>query len=156
MYVATVFYRRIKPTRGSCLRLSLVVANLLLASGCQSRSPPVSQTAPTTANEADLRAEADLLAHIRNEIGTAPCSGDAQCRTLPVGARACGGPQAWLPWSTQMGRPEVLREWADKLATIQRLRHERSGELSNCQHYPDPGAMCQAQRCVLRTPSLAN
>lgn len=156
MHAATVLHRRFKPTRGSCLRLSLVVASLLLASGCQSQSPPVSQSVPAKAHQADLRAEADLLAQIRNEMGTAICSSDAQCRTLPVGAKACGGPQAWVPWSTQMGRPEVLRDWADQLATLQRLRHARSGELSNCQHYPDPGSMCQAQRCVLRTPSLAN
>ena len=114
MYDATILHRRFKPTRGSGLRLSLVVASLLVASGCQSQSqsqsPPVSQNDPTTAHKADVRAEADLLAHIRNEIGTAPCSGDAQCRTLPLGVKACGGPQAWLPWSTQMGHPEALRE----------------------------------------------
>ena len=42
----------------------------------------------------------DTLARIRALVGDAPCGGDADCHTLALGARACGGPEAWLAWSS--------------------------------------------------------
>ena len=34
-------------------------------------------------------------------IGDAACASDAECRTIGVGARACGGPQSYRAWSTR-------------------------------------------------------
>ena len=42
----------------------------------------------------------DTLAQIRALIGTAACTDTSQCRTVGIGARPCGGPQAYLAWST--------------------------------------------------------
>lgn len=105
-------------------------------------------------------AEATLLAHIRAEVGDAPCSTDKQCRTLAVGAKACGGPEFWLPWSTTAvpgaaGRAERLQAWSAELGKLQTQRQQASGMVSNCQYNADPGAVCQAQHCVLQTPQLA-
>lgn len=111
--------------------------------------PTALADAPARAHK-QLDAETRLLAQIRAEIGAAACSHDAQCRTLPVGAKACGGPAAWWPWSDTGANGQRLQAWADELDRLQRRRFEASGMRSNCQVVPDPGAACVEQRCVLR------
>lgn len=98
----------------------------------------------------DVAAETRLLERIKSEIGSAPCTSDDQCRSLPVGAKACGGPAAWWPWSESNADGKRLQAWAQELDRLQRQRFEAIGLQSNCQVVPDPGAGCAAQRCVLR------
>ncbi|MBC7726717.1 MAG: hypothetical protein H7242_03750 [Microbacteriaceae bacterium] len=117
-------------------------ALLLLVSACQAQ--PV---APAD--------EAALLAKLRTEIGDARCNSDAQCRSLAIGHKACGGPQQWWAWSTTTARLERLQPWADELAVLQKQRQEASSMVSNCLYVADPGAVCQAQRCVPRTSAAA-
>ncbi|MBA3057101.1 MAG: hypothetical protein KJ614_07400 [Gammaproteobacteria bacterium] len=144
------------PPRRSFLHLSWALAGLLCAAGCDSPTPRGSSTTPTLALATGLAAESDLLARITTEVGDAHCSADAQCRTLPIGEKACGGPVSWLPWSAAMSQAAPLEAWANELAARQRQRHARSGVMSNCQYLPDPGAVCQAQRCVLRHPGAVD
>ena len=142
----------LSPTRPTAPRrgrwAALGAGLLLLMTACQAQPG----AAPAT--------EAALLARIRTEVGEARCSADSQCRTLAIGAKACGGPESWLAWSTATvpgaaGRAERLQAWSTELAAQQRQRQQASGMVSNCQYNADPGAVCQAQRCVLQTPSLA-
>lgn len=106
--------------------------------------------------KASLEQEAALRRRIEAEIGDAACTGDAQCRTLPIGARSCGGPEGWMAWSVASGKTDVLKALADDLAAMQRQRNERFGIMSTCQVIPDPGAVCRDRRCVLRPRPLAN
>ena len=109
----------------------------------------ISPTGPAAAPAAEPAAETRLLEQIRAEIGRAACTDDAQCRTLPVGAKACGGPAAWWPWSEASTNGARLLAWAQELDQLQRQRIEASGMRSDCRYVPDPGAACVAQRCVL-------
>jgi len=100
-------------------------------------------------------AEAALLQRIKAEIGDAPCSSSAQCRTLPLGSKACGGPAAWIAWSASASDGERLQAWALDLAQQQRSRAQADGVMSTCSIVPDPGAVCAANRCVLGRGNLA-
>jgi len=146
-------------------------AVLLLVSACQAQPVvpmvpvlpvvPVVPVVPpswhlTLAAGSAAADEAALLARLRQEIGDAPCSADTQCRSLAVGHKACGGPQQWWAWSTTTARGERLQAWADELAALQKQRDEASGRMSNCQYVADPGAVCQARRCVLRSSAAAS
>ncbi len=145
-----------RPPRRSFLHLSWVLAGLLCAAGCESPTPRGSSTTPTMALATGPAAEAALLTRITTEIGDAHCSANAQCRTLAVGEKACGGPVSWLPWSAVMGQAAQLEAWAEQLNALQRQRNARSAVMSNCQYMPDPGAVCQAQKCVLRHPGAVD
>ena len=125
------------------------VAVLLLVSACQA------QPLPAKSASASLAAEAALLARIEAEVGGAACTSSAQCRTLPIGAKACGGPARWMAWSTTTGRADQLLAWSAQLADLQRRRFEATGMMSTCSIVPDPGAVCRAGRCVLSTRDLA-
>ena len=144
------------PPRRSVLHLSWVLAGLLCVTSCASPTPHSNLGAPTTALATSQAAEANLRARISTEIGDAHCNADAQCRTLPIGEKACGGPVSWLPWSVAVSQGAQLGVWSDQLATLQHQRHARGGVMSNCQYLPDPGAVCQAQRCVLRHPGAVD
>ncbi|MBP6899868.1 MAG: hypothetical protein KBC73_07270 [Burkholderiaceae bacterium] len=104
---------------------------------------------PARAPEPQPDPEAALLARIQAEIGTARCDGDAQCRTLALGHKACGGPLRFVPWSAAVSRGDRLQAWADELAALQRKRQAQSGLVSNCMVQMDPGARCVQQRCQL-------
>lgn len=73
-------------------------------------------------------------------VGDAACRDDVQCRTLPVGSLACGGPASYLPWSTLRSDEAALKAAAAPLA--QRRPGSARGEVSICRVLPDPGARC--------------
>ncbi len=130
----------------ACLQRSLCCgALMLLLSACQAQPA----AAPAAGDEAAL------LARIKVGIGDATCSSDAQCRSLAVGEKACGGPEQWWAWSTNSPQAAQLPAWAEKLTTLAKQRNATSGMVGNCRYQPDPGAVCQAQRCVLAVPALA-
>src|ERR1043166_7657501 len=61
------------------------IATLALAAACA--------TEPSTAPPSSAPSVQAL-------IGDARCSADTQCATIGVGAKACGGPDAYVAWST--------------------------------------------------------
>lgn len=75
-------------------------------------------------------------------IGDAACTGDEQCRTVGLGAKACGGPQSYLAWSTLRTDEAALKAVAAVVEASQRREIERRGIASNCSVLIDPGAYC--------------
>ncbi len=83
---------------GPASRLLIAFASLWLACGCAAADAPAGAEAP--------------MEKIRALIGDAACDSDAQCRTIAIGAKACGGPEAYLAWSTKRTDATALREAA--------------------------------------------
>ncbi len=118
--------------------LAAALACITLASCAQ--TPPAAAPQPESAR---------LGQELRTLIGTAACSTDAQCRTVPVGAKACGGPAGYWAWSTQNTDADALKALATRQAEAHRREIEASGLRSNCAVTPDPGAACVAGHCQL-------
>ena len=95
------------------------------------------------------------MADIKRAIGTPSCSSNADCRTLPVGAMACGGPEDYVAWSTVNASEKQLRALSARSKTVRQADLQRSGEMSICRHTPDPGASCVAGTCQLNASSPA-
>lgn len=111
------------------------------------------QTAPPpAASETESRR---LAQELRALIGPAACTEHAQCRTVPVGAKACGGPAGYLAWSAEGTDAEAVEALAKRQSEAQRRELEASGMRSNCAVVTNPGAVCVAKRCELQTPSTA-
>src|SRR5262245_24150758 len=72
------------------------------------------------------------LARIIDLIGPATCTGDDQCRIIGIGARSCGGPERYLPWSVSVTDETALRDSATRYAEARRKQDEKSGALSTC------------------------
>jgi hypothetical protein len=110
-------------------RRSALAATLALSAACAGVEP-----APTPVATANVEAL----------IGDAACDSDAQCRTIGVGAKACGGPQAYLAWSSKRTDGAALQQAAERQARAARAAAEASGIMSNCMVTKDPGAFCAA------------
>lgn len=89
------------------------------------------------------------LGQIRALIGPATCTDQSQCHTLALGARPCGGPQAYLPWSSAHTDGAALAVLGARFRQEREAAIAASGELSTCQFLPDPGAVCRAGTCQL-------
>lgn len=84
---------------------------------------------------------------VRRLIGEARCSNSNQCRTIALGARACGGPQDYLAWSVQHTDSRALVLAAGRANALARAALAASDAASTCEHVPDPGSVCVAGRC---------
>lgn len=112
----------------------------------QARAPaPVPAAVPASA----AGQNGDTLARIHALVGTPSCSADNECRTLALGARPCGGPEAYLAYSTAHTPEAELRALGDVYRAERRGANSRAGMMSDCRAWPDPGAVCQAGVCTL-------
>jgi hypothetical protein len=78
---------------------------------------------------------------VQNTVRTA-CKEDADCRTVGVGVRACGGPQQYLPWSTRSTSAKRLKVAVQRYNQTRRAQIERDGENSTCALLPEPAVAC--------------
>lgn len=119
-----------------------VAATMVLIAACAAGDPSSAGPGPTKSVEA--------------LIGDAACDSDAQCHTIGVGAKACGGPQRYLAWSSQRTDGPALQGAAEREGRLARAKVESSGVMSNCAVTTDPGAYCSApgtampRQCRLR------
>ncbi|QYF94675.1 hypothetical protein KY495_05620 [Massilia sp. PAMC28688] len=86
------------------------------------------------------------------EIGDAACDTAQQCKTVPVGSKACGGPEGYLAYSTKRSDSAKVARLAAEDAAQRKEQDQRSGMISNCMMLMDPGATCSAGRCVTAKP----
>lgn len=125
------------------LMRSIAFFLLIFAAGCSSHAgiAPAPAEAPRVTT----------LEQIRALIGTASCTDSSQCQTVPIGARACGGPQRYLAWSSTQTSGDALQALADRYKAERQAEIKAKGEISDCRFLVDPGAVCRAGTCQLGT-----
>ena len=101
-------------------------------------------------------APADLVSASRTALTRTlvlSCRESADCATVGIGARSCGGPEQYLAYSVRDTPAPALRQAAQNYAGLRKKQLEERGEMSTCELLPDPGAQCSAAgQCeVLRT-----
>ncbi len=111
---------------------------------------PVVAATPAPATPAPVAApgSAGLLQQLQAEIGEAACDTSAQCKTIAVGHKACGGPESYLAYSTKTANGAKLAKLAEDYAAERRKQDTKSGRMSTCSMAMDPGATCTAGRCA--------
>lgn len=148
-----------KPTASLPLLRLLSAAFLAAAStacsGVNNNAAPAPVAAPLAAA---APAAGSLMQQITAEIGAAACDAPAQCKTLAIGAKACGGPESHVAYSTKQSDGAKLTALAARHAEARKKADARSGMMSTCSVVSDPGATCDAGRCVTlqRTTGSSN
>jgi hypothetical protein len=126
---------------------------LLLLAGCSActtvAAPQAQQTPPARTTPAD--GAGDTLARIRALAATPACTRDDQCHTLALGNRPCGGPDSYLPWSSEKTSQAEIEALGERYKEERRAANAASGARSTCQFMMDPGAVCRAGTCQLGT-----
>ncbi|WP_306522992.1 hypothetical protein [Rheinheimera sp.] len=90
-----------------------------------------------------------LYNDIQQMAGKAQANDVAQCRVVGVGAKACGGPQSYLVYSTLSGNETELLQKVERYNALMRMQNEQQGLMSDCAIVPEPGVVlvngfCQA------------
>jgi len=93
---------------------------------------------------------AELLPPIQALIGDAACNSDAQCHSIGIGVRPCGGPARYLAWSSLRSQASQLKPLVERHTKAHAAEQAAEGRMSICTVLPDPGAQCRAARCELR------
>lgn len=98
---------------------------------------------------------AESLEAILQLIGAARCSRDTDCRTVPIGHRACGGPDAYLAWSIRDTDPGRLQQAVAHHQRIVAASARPGQRYSTCEVLVDPGALCVPYGDGAVTPASA-
>jgi hypothetical protein len=115
---------------------TLLAASLLAFSGAASA---VDAAAPS----ASAPTSAALHAKVQQLIGDGSCDNSHQCRSVGIGAKACGGPESYLAWSVKVTDAKALQEAVQALAQARVEENKRSGMASDCMMRPEPTAVCR-------------
>jgi hypothetical protein len=67
---------------------------------------------------------------IRTRIGPAICSVDGDCRALPMGALACGGPSRFVPYSIRGTDEGALSRLSEEHQRLSREQLQASGPVA--------------------------
>lgn len=89
----------------------------------------------------------DALARLRALSAASVCRQAADCRTVPVGVKACGGPAAYIAVA-QADLPAAQTLAQRYLQQRLRQRRTQPEPPSTCDLVQDPGAQCVENRCV--------
>jgi hypothetical protein len=130
----------------------LLLAPLLcgVLTACAAHTDPSGAGLPTVAAPPAVAGQGgDTLARIHALVGVPSCSADAQCKTLALGARPCGGPEGYLAYSSARTPEAELRVLGGTYQAERRAANNRAGMVSDCRVQPDPGAVCRAGACTL-------
>jgi hypothetical protein len=84
-------------------------------------------------------------------VRTDGCANIGQCRTAPVGSRACGGPRYYLVYCSASTDSAALFRKLDVVAAAEREYNTRYQLVSTCEFRMPPkialsGGSCQAQQ----------
>lgn len=91
--------------------------------------------APATVDQAWVAVEA--------LVGTPRCRTDSDCRSIGVGARACGGPETYLAWSNQVTHQAALESAVARHAALRRAADAKAGMESPCVVAEAPAVHCR-------------
>jgi hypothetical protein len=83
-------------------------------------------------------------------VKTDGCSSAGECRTAPVGSKACGGPRYYLVYCSRTTDSAALFRKLDAVAAAEREYNTRYKIVSTCEFRLPPqvalrGGSCQAQ-----------
>lgn len=129
---------------------------LFCASGCavQSTAPRACEESLKAFQETCLHRMEELGSGIREAAASPACTTSEQCKTAAVGAKACGGPQAYVPYSTtDIDEQRFLadvKEFNELSRLYTRHRSVELGVMSDCMLVTDPGAVCVDSHCALK------
>lgn len=129
--------------------LRLAAASLLILTGCAGAHAPAPEP---TAEHATVA----LWQQIKAANADLGCDSDSQCHSIGIGAKACGGPENYLAWSSKHSDGTQLKTLVAQHSAARRADDQRQGMMSTCSVVSDPGAVCRAGVCTLNRQTVAS
>ena len=137
---------------------TIPVALILLCwslSACAPREdplPPGDRTPTRPVTGAPPASDTETLTALRDTIqtivGDATASDPASCRTIPLGAKPCGGPWTYLVFSSEMTDSVRLFASVDRYNETEARLNAVDGRVSDCSYVARPQVEIRGGRCV--------
>jgi hypothetical protein len=134
-----------------------VFATVMVLASCAQRAPGAAPSGPNGDKivlTGDQKADWAQIIAIENQakalVKTDGCSPAGECRTAPVGSKACGGPRYYLVYCSRTTDSAALFRKLDAVAAAEREYNTRYKIVSTCEFRLPPqlalsGGSCQAQ-----------
>ena len=134
--------------------IGAMCAVLLVA--CSSPAPTNGRRAPTDQQASEATVQ-QLEQQVRAIAKAEGCETSEQCKAVPVGAKACGGPRYYLPYCPLTTDEAALTAKLEELKRAEDAYNRQAGIVSDCAMVMKPplelvDGACQAQTATLRTP----
>jgi hypothetical protein len=143
----------------SALKLTFTAFTILATFACsQPGSGSASPQPPGTGDpslsgsqQADWAKIIELENQAKAIVRVDGCSATGECRTAPVGSRACGGPRYYLVYCARTTDTASLRLKLDQVANAERAYNARYNLASTCEMRLPPltelsGGTCREQQ----------
>ena len=100
-----------------------------------------------------------IQTEIKQLIGAAICTDNNQCKSLAIGAKACGGPVSYLAYSTLKTNVDKLTSLGVRLKGLHQRYNKEEGIMSDCMMVMPPAIACAnntANNTVEKTCQIIN
>lgn len=120
---------------------------LLLAAACAAPAPSATK-ADSDLSVPELRERMmQLDGEVKAMIGDAACASDSECDVVGYGVKGCGGPVAYLPFSTRVSDIGLLGKKVEEFNTTAREFNRQTQLVSNCALTTRPDVGCVQRQC---------
>lgn len=128
----------VPPTNNAAPEVTTVAASTAATS--EPKMPKDLKTLPV-ANAGSNEELKQRYAEIKNMIGQAKASDVQQCRKVPFGYKACGGPASYLIYSVQGLDEAVLLQKVGEYNALAEAESHRLGLISDCAMVLEPSVV---------------
>lgn len=108
------------------------------------------ETDPADENSVKYSKLNEMQMRIEMVTSESSCTSDFQCRTIAVGKRPCGGPEAFYAYSASNADTTTLIDMVSEYNRVQSSISVKRPRSAECRVITDPGARCVNQRCILK------
>ncbi|MBC7791116.1 MAG: hypothetical protein H7Z74_14310 [Anaerolineae bacterium] len=119
---------------------TLLLPFVIVAFACS--SPPAGEQpqveGPPPGGTIDKAMVARLEEDARALAKTEGCAGTGECKAAPMGAKACGGPRAWIVYCPLTTDEVALTRKLDELREAEERYNRESGLVSDCALLTEP------------------
>jgi hypothetical protein len=111
-------------------------------------NPPDANAAVPANQQSDWAAIEKIEAEAKTIAKTGGCAASADCRSAPVGSRACGGPRYYLPYCAKTTDSVALFRKLDEVAKAEQAYNKKYNLASTCEFRMPPTVNAVGGSCV--------
>ncbi len=74
------------------------------------------------------------------------CSEDRDCTALPLGEKACGGPEKYIVYSKRSPKSSEINALAATYLSQRQMENGKSIDMSDCEFVTAPKAKCNSKK----------
>ena len=103
-----------------------------------------------SSQQGDWAAIEKLEGEAKALLSTSGCATAEECRSAPVGSRACGGPRYYLPYCSKSTDSVALYRKLDEVAAAERAYNTKHNMVSTCEMRMPPELTLTGGACAAK------